>query len=318
MKKKLTACACLTALATSTIYFINRTINYLSTMDNLLPTTEGTYYKWRFGNIFYKKQGSGTPILLIHDLSSHSSGYEWKKVASILSATNTVYVVDLLGCGRSEKPNLTYTNYLYVQLVNDFIRNVIGEKTDIIATGESGSFAAMACAAGNDLIGKIAMVNPKNLKELSTVPSNRTKSLKCLLQLPLIGTLLYNILQSKEGIKEVFEYYYYYDSSKIDQRTMDIYSEAAHLDRGHSKYLFASIKGRYTKVNLLNCPTPINHSIFILSGEYLPGQEETVAQYKHYLPAIESTIIPDTKYLPQLECPENFCEQIQIYFSEDI
>ena len=53
---------------------------------------------------------------------------------------HTVYTIDLLGFGRSEKPNLTYTNYLYVQLVTDFIQNIIGEKTDIIASNESISF----------------------------------------------------------------------------------------------------------------------------------------------------------------------------------
>ena len=48
---------------------------------------------------------------------------------------NTVYTLDLLGCGKSDKPNFTYTNFLYVQLVTDFINNVIGEKADVIVTG---------------------------------------------------------------------------------------------------------------------------------------------------------------------------------------
>lgn len=49
----------------------------------------------------------------------------------------TVYTIDLLGCGRSDKPYLTYTNYLYVQLLTDFIHDVIGERPDVVTTGNS-------------------------------------------------------------------------------------------------------------------------------------------------------------------------------------
>ena len=62
-----------------------------------------------------------------------------------LEKTNTVYTIDLLGCGRSDKPNITYTNYLYVQLIDNFIKDVIKEKTDVVATGSSVSFTVMAC-----------------------------------------------------------------------------------------------------------------------------------------------------------------------------
>ena len=95
---------------------------------------QGSYYEWKFGKIYYTKKGDGKPLLLIHDLTTSSSAYEWNKVIDKFSKTNTVYCLDLLGCGRSDKPNLTYTNYLYVQLLTDFIKHVIGDKTDIIAT----------------------------------------------------------------------------------------------------------------------------------------------------------------------------------------
>ena len=131
-KKKLATYASLTVLATFIIHIINKLIYFMSTIDNLLGRKEGLYYEWRFGKIFYTKEGTGKPILLIHDLSACSSEYEWNRIVSDLSKTNTVYTLDLLGCGKSDKPNFTYTNFLYVQLVTDFINNVIGEKADVI------------------------------------------------------------------------------------------------------------------------------------------------------------------------------------------
>ena len=147
MKKgrhKIITLGILLSLATGIIYFINRLIFASATLKNLLKSSANNYYSWRFGKIYYKKTGSGSPVLLIHDLTVYSSAYEWKEVIAKLSQSHTVYAIDLLGCGRSEKPRITYTNYLYVQLISDFIKNVIKEKTDVIASGYSGSFTVLA------------------------------------------------------------------------------------------------------------------------------------------------------------------------------
>ena len=39
---------------------------------------------------------------------------------------------------------MIYTNYFYVQLLNDFTEKVIKRKTSVAATGLSGSFVIMA------------------------------------------------------------------------------------------------------------------------------------------------------------------------------
>lgn len=315
--KKLNTLIAVTGFAAATIHIINKTTCYLSTIANLTDNSDGNYYEWRFGRIYYKKTGEGTPILLIHDLNSHSSCIEWKKVIGSLSENHTVYSIDLLGCGHSEKPNLTYTNYLYVQLITDFIKNVIREKTDIIATGDSSSFALMTCNIETDIINRIIMVNPTSINTLAKVPSKRTKTLKLLLQVPLIGTLLYNILQTESNISESFRSKYYYNSLKVEDRLIKTYMEAAHLDNSASKYLFASIKGRYTNANILHCIEKINNSIFIISGGQLEDSSEVADQYIKYAPAIESIIIDNAKFLPQLEVPEEFVEQINILLYEN-
>ena len=112
MKNKLKSCAILATLGTITIHLINKTLIEMATKDSLLNSSEGNYYDWRFGKIYYRKQGNGKPLLLLHDLDAESSGVEWKKVAAILAEKYTVYTVDLLGCGRSERPDITYTNFL--------------------------------------------------------------------------------------------------------------------------------------------------------------------------------------------------------------
>ena len=90
-------------------------------MKDLLKSTASNYYNWRFGKIYYTKQGTGSPVLLIHDLTIYSSAYEWEALVKQLEKNHTVYCIDLPGCGRSDKQHITYTNYLYVQAISDFI-----------------------------------------------------------------------------------------------------------------------------------------------------------------------------------------------------
>ena len=68
MKNKLKSCAILATLGAITIHLINKTLIEMATKDSLLNSSEGNYYDWRFGKIYYRKQGNGKPLLLLHDL----------------------------------------------------------------------------------------------------------------------------------------------------------------------------------------------------------------------------------------------------------
>lgn len=315
-KKNLTVLTSLAGAASIGIHLINKTIYLSATSDKNLDTNEGNYYNWKFGNIFYTKQGEGKPLLLIHDLSTFSSGYEWNKLVKSLSKTNTVYTIDLLGCGRSDKPSITYTNFLYVQMLNDFIENVIEDKTDVIATGISGSFALGACHNNVEIIDKIIMINPPSINSLSKAPNSSTKLLMKLINLPLVGTLLYNLLTKETDLDLLLKEKYYSDSNKVDEKTKKIYYEAAHIGNAESKHLFASIKGNYLTANIPLYMEGLNNSIYIINGEELLEQYSCSRKYEDILPSIETVEIDDAKYLPQLECPEEVLNYIHIFFEE--
>ena len=313
-KKKLATCTLLAALATGITYIINKFIYFVATLDNLLSNPDGNYYEWRFGKIYYTKKGEGEPILLIHDLASSSSGYEWNKVEEKLAKANTVYTIDLLGCGRSDKPNLTYTNYLYVQLITDFIKHVIENKTDIITTGESSSFVLLACNNDKEIINKIILTNPSSLVSMSKIPTKRTKALKFLIYIPVIGTLLYNILTTKRKIDLKFQTEYFNKPENIDANLIKAYYESAHIHNARPKYLFASMKGKYTTANIMHCLPSIDNSVFIFTGDGNQENKLIAEQYKDYTPSIEIISIANAKHLPQLEYPKQFTDQVSLVF----
>ena len=63
---------------------------------------ELTMVKTGAGQVACAVAGAGPPIMLLHGIPS--SGYMWRNVAPRLADAFTVYVPDLLGYGRSDKP----------------------------------------------------------------------------------------------------------------------------------------------------------------------------------------------------------------------
>lgn len=315
-KKKLTLYTALTASTLGTIHLLNRCAYFLATVDNVLDNTKVNYYEWRFGNIYYSKKGSGKPILLVHDLNSSASSYEWNQIEEELAKTNTVYTLDLLGCGRSDKPNITYTSFLYVQMVTDFIKHIVKEKTDIVVTGESSSFILLCCANTNELIGQVMLINPSSLTEQAKIPTKRTKVLKYLIDTPIVGTLLYNILVNKKTIDNTFRRQYFYDQNRVEEKCVQAYWESSQKSNTKAKYLFSSISSRYTNANVLFCLKNITNNIYIVYGNGNPEYATIANQYQNHLPSIEMFQIDECKYLPQLECPSDLLAQIQLLIND--
>ena len=316
-KKKLAAGTALAGVSAVTLHMINKFIYFSATLDDLLTNPSGSYYEWRFGKIYYTKKGKGKPLLLIHDLTTYSSAYEWNKVIEHLSKNYTVFSIDLLGCGRSDKPNLTYTNYMYVQLITDFIKHVIGDKTDVIATGESGSFVLAACQNDNSIVNQIVLVNPASIELLGKIPTKRSKCLSWLINTPIIGTFVYNMLTKRSDIQALFQMDYYYDFDKVEDNIVRTYYESAHSGNASSKYLFASLTGYYTTINIPHCLESLSNSIYIITGKSNRDNIDFANEYKEILPSIEIVEMDETNYLPQLENAHEFLEQINILLSAE-
>lgn len=315
MKKKLKNLFFHSALAIILLHSINVLVNFIATIRELLPLKSGNYYDWRFGKLYYEKQGSGNPLLLIHELNAGGSSQEWNNVVKELSKDHTVYTIDLLGCGRSEKPKLTYTNFLYVQLLSDFIKNVIGHKTDVMVSGSSSQLVLMACHYSDTLFNRIVLVNPDNLKQLNKIPSKKTKTLKFLLEVPIIGTTIYHILTGKYNFDHEFMEHYFYNPFKVDDNYIHAHYEAAHLDHASGKYLYASLIGGYLNANILPALKAINQSIYIIGGDKEPHISDTIYGYQEWNPSIEAATIEKSKHFPHMEMPGEFLDTVSFYLS---
>ncbi len=300
--------------ATVAVHFINHTIATAAQLKQMLHISNDNYFEWRFGNIYYTKKGTGSPILLIHDTLPGASGYEWSKIEDELAIDHTVYTVDLLGCGRSDKSSITYTNFVYVQMISDFIKKIIGQKTDVIASGFSGSFVTMACHNEKELFNKIMLINPPSLTQLKQMPNRKDRLLKAALEIPIFGTLVYHMIVSRDNINNLFIEKMYYNPFHVDNQMADAYYEAAHKGGYYTRFLYSSLAAKYININICHALKALDNSIYIVEGETEPNGKAVTNDYCASNPAIEVSVLKETKHLPHVEAPEAFLEQVKIFF----
>jgi len=294
---------------------MNKAVFLSATACDMLSKESDRFFQWKHGRICYQKEGTGTPILLIHELSPTASGFEWHSLKKELIKKHTVYTVDLLGCGRSEKPGITYTVFLYVQLISDFIKTVIGSPCDVVTSGNASSLCLMSCAYRPEWFRNMIFINPEQLSGSLHMPDERSKWMKRIIEFPVYGTMVYNILHSKMLLALDLRLNKYYRSENIKEIHIQALHEACHLGSYKAKYLFGSIEGHYTNLPTIEAAGKIQNHLAILGGTGEAQIEQTIADYQKENPSIQSKLIPDSVHYPHIENPEKTAKYIETYIS---
>lgn len=101
-------------------------------------------------------RGPGTPLLLIHGLGSR--GEDWAPLIAPLAAQGFhVYVPDLLGYGRSPRPDVDYSISLQEKLMVDFLRAVHLPKADVGGWSMGGWVAAKLTLDHPELVDRLVL-----------------------------------------------------------------------------------------------------------------------------------------------------------------
>ena len=315
MKKNIRQFALLTTLATGTIHIINRFISTTADMKNILTTSKGQFYNWKNGSIFYTKRGTGSPVLLVHSLDPICSSKEWTNLIKKLEKNHTVYTIDLLGCGRSDKPFLTYTSYIFVQLITDFINDVIGEKTDVITSNRSLSFVVLAHNNNKEIINKIIGINPPELESLKINPDKYASVRKTLLEIPILGTFVYHLFISNANITKTFRERFFAKPQLVSTKFIDAFYEGAHKQNSGGKYLMASIEGHYTDNSINHALEKLDIPLYLIQSRYGNHFVQKIDEYCHMNDNIEAAYISNAKELPHLEVADKLYEIIDMFLN---
>ena len=166
---------------------------------------ETGFYPWTQGAVRYTVKGRGEPLALIHGIYPGASSFEYRKIFDRLAERYRVFALDLLGFGQSGRPAIDYTPALYVELIEDFLRQVVGatdHPAHVIASGMSAAYVIMAAARHPAYFSGLVLIEPVGLPgDARPVGRLALGARRALLRSPLIGEGLYNLAVSRPGLR---------------------------------------------------------------------------------------------------------------------
>lgn len=306
---------CRIGIAIGSLYAADDILNRYATRKHKLPSSPNDYFKWNDIKMYYHKEGTGSPVILLHDLHPAASAMEFSKIESALAMSHTVYTIDLPGFGRSAKGNYPYTNFYFVEILKEFIRTMHLGTVQIVASNGASPVALMAHAYDSELFSRMVLINPPMTESASEAPDLVSRIKKWFLDLPLIGELIYHIAYSRSRIDLAFTEKYFYNPFHETSELVDTYFESAHLDHDQGKYAAANLIGKFFNIPVEHALKNASVPIKIITGAESETSKTALSEWTEINPDITSAVIEHTKLLPHLEEPEQTAEEILSFLS---
>mgnify|MGYP002763180406 FL=1 len=271
-------------------------------------------YTGRFGDISYKHYGSGTPVLLIHSLDPAANMSEWIPTALELSKNNSVYVIDLPGCGFSDKSTVNYSVYMYALAINDFVKNRICRSHETsgihaVASAASAPLLLSAAVLMPNLYSAISFINPINMENAYCNPSTNpyiVKGLRAVYNTPVIGSFIYNTQYNRKAIHDALSRIPGLEVEEKEKLTDSMY-EAAHTGGYYGRFLYSSIHGNLLNVDIKRMLDKLSTPLLIVNGSDNKPAKKSLSTFDRENENISTIILEDIN-TPQYECPNKLAD----------
>ncbi|WP_341737405.1 alpha/beta fold hydrolase [Microcoleus sp. CAWBG640] len=260
---------------------------------------------------------STTPIILLHGFGA-SIGH-WRHNLAALAESHTVYALDLLGFGASQKAPLNYSVSVWVDQVYDFWLTFV--RKPVILVGNSiGSLICLAAAAAHpDMVAGIVMISlPDPSVRAEAVPSWLLPAIELVESIfvsPLILRPLFYLVRKPSFVRR-WAAFAYSGPDAITDELVDILSGPAG-DRGSARAFCALFKavgssqfGPSVKSVLRNLKIPML-LIWGRQDRMIPPQFAKPHKFVECSPNyVELVELDNAGHCPQDECPEQVNQEI--------
>ena len=258
-----------------------------------------------------------TPIILLHGFGA-SIGH-WRHNLAQLAASHTVYALDLLGFGASQKAPLNYDVSVWVDQVYDFWRTFV-RKPVVLAGNSIGSLICLACASAHpDMVAGIVTISlPDPSVRAEAVPAWALPAIEAVESLfvsPIVLRTLFYFAR-KPGFVRRWAAFAYANPESVTDELVEILSGPAG-DRGAARAFCALFKavgssqfGPGVKTVLPNLTIPVL-LIWGKQDRMIPPKFARPHQFVECNPdRVELVELDNAGHCPQDECPEAVNQEI--------
>ncbi|WP_008308594.1 alpha/beta fold hydrolase [Leptolyngbya sp. PCC 6406] len=276
-----------------------------------VPTMPGDYWQWQGHSIYYVKAGESRrdspPLLLIHGFGASTD--HWRKNIHELQRDFEVWAIDLLGFGRSAKPDLTYSGQLWRDQLHAFIQEKIG-KPVVIAGNSLGGYASLCVAADypEAVAGVILLNSAGPFTPVADAPKPSpfqqaiAETIRTVMLQPVPSWLLFQYLRQPRTIRKTLEKVYVDRSAITDQLVADIRRPAS--DPGAVQVfaaVFKSPQGDTVDSLLQRLTVPL----YLIWGEGDPWMKarQRSALFRQYYPQAQEVFV-QAGHCPHDEVPQ--------------
>jgi pimeloyl-ACP methyl ester carboxylesterase len=269
------------------------------------PNIEDLFAEVDGARMRYLRAGSGPPLILVHGLMGYS--FSWRFTIPVLSRYATVYAIDELGTGFSDRPvNLDCRLRSIAERFLRFLKVVGVSSFDLLGTSHGGEVSMMAaslCLERSDLhLRKLILVAPVNpwSSHGQTYAPMLGSSIGAALFLRLIGTMQWAYPHLLARL--------YGDAKRIPPGTLEGYTAPVRLPRSFEYAV--SIASHWTQdLEELKSviPTLADIPTLLIWGEadravYVQSAEKLRSNFKN----CQLVVFPGVGHLTYEEAPDEF------------
>ncbi|MGI8546595.1 MAG: alpha/beta fold hydrolase [Gemmatimonadaceae bacterium] len=272
-------------------------------LPNLIGGEEGGW-SWRGRRISFTTRGSGPAVLLIHGIHAGAQSYEWRQNVDHIARDHTVYTMDLLGFGRSDRPAIRYSARLYISLISDFVAQVVGGPCVLVANSLSAAYAIILGARDPHRFPALALIEPSGLTRLNGAAGVAADAGRLAIDTPVVGTAAFNAMVSRRSIRHFLEVAYA-DNTLVTDELVDVAYDTAH-QRG-ARHAPAAFLAGHLNIDVRRALRRLNQPALLLWGEdaqIAPVQE--IRGFRTLKPDFDVHILSPSGDLPQDERPDEF------------
>ena len=272
-------------------------------LTNLIGGEEGGF-DWRDRRIAFTKHGDGPALLLIHGIHPSAWSYEWRNNVEALSRHNTVYTLDLLGFGRSDRPAIRYSARLYISLISDFVSRVIDAPTVLVASSLSGAYAIVLAARDPHRFPAVCLIAPSGLVSMNEPASFGGEAGRLAVDTPIAGTAVFNALVARPNLRRYLRNAYF-DDSLVTHEMVEVHYATAH-QRG-ARHAPAAFMSGHLNMDVRNALRRLTQPALLVWGEQ--GSNAPVEEFRGFRELkrdFEISVLSPSGDLPHDERAEDF------------